>query len=362
MSDTPILPPSDNFYQRVIATVFIVLLSVSVLLIVWWARHVLLLMFLSILMAIGLRTVGDWIGQRTPLSDGGALIVVLILLVLLLVAGSLALGQQVAIQLDQLIAQLPIGAAQLQSQLEQFEWGRLFLNQLANGVNWNELMMNVDRQAIFFQVTGTFSETLNIIATITIILFIAIYLALEPKTYVRGMIRLVPKSRRPRAAAVLNEMGEILQKWLLSRLVSVVVVSVITTLGLLALNMPLPLVLGLIAGLFSFVPTFGPIFAIIPALLVAVLQNPWEAFYVFILYTIVQQIDGYFLTPYIQRVTVSLPPALTVTWQLILSLFTGFLGLLLAAPLMAIGSVAVRMLYVEDVLGDYGDGGNDGDG
>ncbi|MFR0309084.1 hypothetical protein ACLHZN_26155, partial [Escherichia coli] len=49
---------------------------------------------------------------------------------------------------------------------------------------------------------------------------------------------------------------------------------------------------------------------------------------------------------------VSIPPALTIGVQLLFGLLAGTLGLLLATPLAALGMVLVRMLYVEDLLGD----------
>jgi predicted PurR-regulated permease PerM len=58
--------------------------------------------------------------------------------------------------------------------------------------------------------------------------------------------------------------------------------------------------------------------------------------------------------PLVQRRVVHLPPALTLSAQLILGVLAGFLGLLLATPLVAAALVIVRMAYVEDVLGDHG--------
>jgi predicted PurR-regulated permease PerM len=47
-----------------------------------------------------------------------------------------------------------------------------------------------------------------------------------------------------------------------------------------------------------------------------------------------------------------LPPALTILAQALMALIFGFLGLLVAVPVLAAGMVAVKMLYVEGVVGD----------
>jgi len=63
------------------------------------------------------------------------------------------------------------------------------------------------------------------------------------------------------------------------------------------------------------------------------------------------------IAPFIPKRTVSLPPALTLFSQTILGALFGFLGLILATPVMAAALVVVRMAYVEGVLERYG-GGN----
>jgi predicted PurR-regulated permease PerM len=47
-----------------------------------------------------------------------------------------------------------------------------------------------------------------------------------------------------------------------------------------------------------------------------------------------------------------LPPALTILAQALMALLFGFLGLMCAVPLLAAGMVAVKMLYIERVIGE----------
>jgi predicted PurR-regulated permease PerM len=54
----------------------------------------------------------------------------------------------------------------------------------------------------------------------------------------------------------------------------------------------------------------------------------------------------------VQRRVIRLPPALLIPAQVLLAVLLGALGLLLAAPLTALALVLVKMLYMEDVLGE----------
>jgi predicted PurR-regulated permease PerM len=122
--------------------------------------------------------------------------------------------------------------------------------------------------------------------------------------------------------------------------------------GLKLLGVPLALALALIAFLTNFVPFIGPIVAAVPAILVGFSVGADTALWVALLYLGIQFFEGNFLTPMVQRESVDLPPALTIGAQVLFGVLFGTLGVIFATPLAAAGLVAVRMLYIEDVLGD----------
>ena len=111
--------------------------------------------------------------------------------------------------------------------------------------------------------------------------------------------------------------------------------------------------MGFLAGILTFVPYIGAFVSAVPCLLLAVSINLDLAVYVVLLYIVVHLIEGYIRVPLVQRRVVPLPPALTLSAQIILGVVAGFLGLLLATPLVAAAIVIIRMVYVEDVLGDH---------
>jgi predicted PurR-regulated permease PerM len=129
-------------------------------------------------------------------------------------------------------------------------------------------------------------------------------------------------------------------------------IGILTWIGLSILGVPLALTLGILTALLTFIPNIGPVLSVIPAALLAFSQDPIKAIYVVLLYIGVQVIESNLITPWIERQTIKLPPALTISMQLILSIFVGGLGLVLATPLVAAGIVLVQMLYIEDILGE----------
>jgi predicted PurR-regulated permease PerM len=201
-------------------------------------------------------------------------------------------------------------------------------------------------------VTGLASATLSVVVNVLVVFIIGLYLAAQPEMYAGGIKRLLPLRYRARAGEVLGVLDEALGRWLIGRCGLMLVNGGLTAAGLWLLGMPLALTLGLLAGLLNFVPNFGPVIAALPAVLIAFLQGPQQALYVALLYVTVQMLDGYLLTPLVDRRSVELPPALTISAQVLLGLLFGFVGLLVASPLAATVMLLVKMLYIEDVLGD----------
>jgi predicted PurR-regulated permease PerM len=144
--------------------------------------------------------------------------------------------------------------------------------------------------------------------------------------------------------------GRTLRAWLVGQAVAMASIGVLTTLGLLALGIPLALSLGLIAALLEFIPFVGPVLSAVPAVLVAFAQSPMDAVWTALLYLVVQQVEGHVAMPLIQARAVALPPALTVAATVGMGMLFGFTGMLFATPLVAAAMVLVRMVYVEGLL------------
>jgi len=108
--------------------------------------------------------------------------------------------------------------------------------------------------------------------------------------------------------------------------------------------------LDVVTALMTFIPNFGPLIAAVPALLLAFSVSPMTGVYVLILLLVIQNLEGAFITPIIHRNMIALPPALIISVQVLLAAGVGFIGLLVAMPLVAVTMVLVERLYVEDVL------------
>jgi predicted PurR-regulated permease PerM len=206
------------------------------------------------------------------------------------------------------------------------------------------------------------TSTVEMVAGLLLILMMSIYIGADPMTYRNGILHLFPKRRRERIGEVLSAMSLQLRKWLVTQLIAMLVIGCVSTIALLILGVKAPFALGVIAGLLEFVPTVGPILSAVPAIAMGFLDSPEKALYVGLAYLVIQQLEGHLLIPLLMKGGMDLPPVLTIVTQGLMALLFGFLGLMIAVPLLAAVIVPVKMLYVEDALGDDIGMEDDGDG
>lgn len=340
---------NEEFTKKVLIFVGI---SAFVVLFIWvftYVFDVILLLFAAILIAIFLRGLANLTRRYTKLSEGLSVLLVSLALLIILGGAIALLAPSVAEQVRHLRDELPKSAQQASAYISKFSWGRTVIEQLPSA---DEVMEKIDAATVLSRVGGYFSSTLGALGNFFIVILLAIYMAIEPQFYARGLTKLFPKSIRPRVYEILAEIGDTLSWWLIGKVASMVFIGLLTWIGLWILGVPLSLTLGLIAGLLSFIPNFGPIFSAVPAILLGFIDSPIKALYVLILFVVVQIIESNLVTPMIERRTVELPPALTVVTQLALGVLIGGLGLVLATSLLAVIIVLVQMVYIQDVLGD----------
>jgi len=335
------------FANRVLITVGIVAMSILVMYFFVVLSRVLLIVFAGVLVAVGLGGGADILRRRTALERPGALAVVITLVVLVPFLLSGIIGPALMGQINDLIVQLPEAVARFRARLADQEWAKRII---AEPDAIRDLMPSPKQ--VMGGVTSAFSRTLGVVANVFVILFIGIYGAAAPGSYVSGVVHLTPKRNRVRAQEVIDALAHALRWWLVGRLTMMTVVGVLTTLGLWIAGVPTPMALGLLAALLSFVPYVGPILSFFPAVLVALMVSLTKVLYVAIVFGLVQTLESYVITPLVQQRAVSLPPVILITAQIAMGVIAGATGVLLAAPLAIVVIVLLQMLYVEDVLGD----------
>lgn len=338
---------SSQFTRRVLIVVGIVATTVLLLLFIGTSISVILLAIAGTLVTIFFDGIARLVHSRLPLSMGWCRVVAVIIFFIVVGGIGGALAPYVTDQASQLGEQLPSSLQEVEQQVQKLPGGQQIISYVKNKDMMKEISGNV--QKFFSALFGLF----GVLGNMYVILFLGFLILASPQAYVEGILHLVPKSKRDRANEILDILGETLRSWLTGKLLSMLIVAIFTWIGLWILGIPLALILGIIAGLLAFVPNFGPVAALLFGVVIAATQGPQKMLWTAAVYTAVQVIESNLITPLIQQRQVSLPMAMILFAQLVLGVYTGVLGLVLATPIFAIIMVLIKTLYVEDVLGDH---------
>jgi predicted PurR-regulated permease PerM len=194
------------------------------------------------------------------------------------------------------------------------------------------------------RLTSAVGTALGAVTSAVLILALGIFFATEPKLYDRGVAWMLPLRHRAHYYRLLERVGFNLRRLLFGRLVGMAFEGVFTWAMLTLGGVPFAALLGVITGTLAFIPNIGAIVS--GALMVAVgfSAGNGTGLWAIVVYFAVQNIDGYLVLPYIARKTVDLAPAMVLAAQLILGALFGFLGLLLADPIVASLKVTLEQL------------------
>ncbi len=318
--------------------------------ILWEIRQVVLLVFAAVVLATVLNRVVRQL-QQYRIKRGIAIAITVVLLLVLVVGFFALIVPRIIEQLQQLAQILPQISQRVRSWLDSVQ--ALIPGQvLADNRAINNLTQSL--QAWIGRLLGNFFVILNnsLSAVISLLLFlvVTIMVLVDPFTYRRIFILAFPAFYRRRVDEILNECEHSLVAWIRGTLLVMAVIAVLSFIGLSLLGVPLPLVNAALAGLLEFIPNVGPTLSVIPPALLALLDEPWKAIAVVVLYLAIQQVESLILVPLVMKQTVDLLPVFTILAVVVFASFFGFLGLFLAIPLLIVSQIWLKEVLVKDIL------------
>ncbi|MBX9929185.1 MAG: AI-2E family transporter [Gemmatimonadaceae bacterium] len=330
----------------------------GLVLLLWLAgtlRDILLLVFISGLVAVYLRALTALIEQRTTLPRGPAFTLAVVASVAALVGVGVLLVPPVVAQTRALIAVLPERVLAIEQAIEAFV-GRF--PELAGSFKPGEhqlLEKGVEEATgwVGSVLPRVFSLAHGVVDLVAVIVM-SLYLALDPGLYRGWLVALVPPAKRQTAHEVTDRVIAVLRAWVLAQLLAMTILGVLTAIGLYLLDVPYWLAFGIFTGVVALVPFFGTfVSTLLPALFALGGDGGMtRALAVVALGVIIHVVENNIVNPLIMHRQIALPPVLTIMSVLILSRLLGPLGLLVAVPALAVILVLVKELLLTRTYGD----------
>jgi len=275
------------------------------------------------------------------LERAGVPRVLAIMLILFVIIGGVALLViNVTAQLNQFFAELPRYQARIRdlvSHVMEFvnrlrERMGSILPEESSGVRevkLTESQLDTTR-ALFAQV----GETLGTLLYAATVPFLTFFMLKDREKFGRVLAGIFTRNERLGEADVTGAISRTMTAYALGLSFVMMIMAAATTLGLMVLRINYYYVLGPIAGIAILLPYVGVILSLVPAVAVAYFQYDGEkALLVFLVYSLMQFLEGNVLTPYIVGGKVRLFPLTVMVAFVFWGTIWGIPGAVLAVPL-----------------------------
>jgi predicted PurR-regulated permease PerM len=189
-------------------------------------------------------------------------------------------------------------------------------------------------------------QAVGVLANAIIIFFLSAFLVYERDRAHDWAIPLLPRRKRRPASRLARSVLQRLARFIHGQLLLMTFVGTGMTLALIVLGIPFALPLGLFAFIVEAVPMIGPWLAIIPAAAVAFTESPEQALILIVFWTVIQQIEGYVLTPAVMGKVQHVPPSVVLLSVLAGFQLFGFIGAVIAVPFVAAVAMVIEAVLV----------------
>ena len=201
-------------------------------------------------------------------------------------------------------------------------------------------------QGVVGRFTAVAFNAAQILVVLVTVFIGVIFTLMNPRPIFGAIFLIVPERHHDQTLAIMQRVGRFVPTWAFATLLAML------TVGLLVILLMWPffgfvdaLLLGLIAGIFEAIPYLGPILSAVPALLFALGEGGMIPLWVLLAYLAVQLLENNVISPLIMARSMKLHSLAVIFSMLLCVAAFGVLGVLVAAPLVAIVGIVHDELY-----------------
>lgn len=261
-------------------------------------------------------------------------------------------GPTIVKQFNDLIRNIPFYITKTREIIEnlyQTSWFQWVLTQDYFSIEKIESTITQYASRITNNITNGVQSVFSVITNITLIIvtvpFILFYMIKDGHKLPHQVVKFFPSDFRDEVMIILKETGETLSTYIQGQMLVSMFVGLFTFIGYLIIDLPYALLLAITVAITNIIPYVGPFIGAAPAVIVGLLDSPFKALLAIIVVTIVQQIDGNVISPFIIGKRLDTHPLTIIILLLVAGNIAGILGMILAVPTYAVTKTVVINLY-----------------
>jgi len=339
--------PGEWVHKGIAATIGVLV----VLGLVWLsiqATNVLILVFVAILLASGLRPAVGLMRSRLPIGLGTSILLGYGVFAVSIVVASFLVVPTAVGQVDRFATELPASLDRAR------EWGKTLepdaLSSTVTGVvDEISKRFTSNGQPNAEDVVAVGLTVAEAVASLVTLLTLVFFWMTEHARLQRYALAFVSLERRSGMRQAWDEVEDRLGLWVRGQLILMGSMALATGAVYTVMGLPSALLLGLIAGFAEAIPLVGPLIGAIPAVVVAATVDPQLVLFVVLAYIVIQFIEGNVLVPMVMRNTIRLSSFLVIASLLVGGAVAGLVGTFLAVPIVAAVEVILERFQARDV-------------
>ncbi|GGD94080.1 AI-2E family transporter [Paenibacillus nasutitermitis] len=290
--------------------------------------------------------------ERKGIVRGYGILLLYILIISLIVIAVVAVIPLIRNQITSLIENIPEYSADAQQRFKEWTGSDFFSEaQETIGFNSADLMKSITSRASEFVgnawngIGGVLGVVTEIVLAAVALPFILFYLLRNGRNLPGFILQFVPTALRKESHRVMIEMNQQIASYIRGQIIVSFCIGGLLYIGYLIIGLEYSLVLAIIAACTSIVPYLGPVIAITPALIVAMVTSPAMLLKMIVVWTVVQLIEGKFISPQIMGKTLRIHPVTIIFVILTAGNLFGILGIIVAVPGYAVLKVICSHLF-----------------
>jgi predicted PurR-regulated permease PerM len=189
----------------------------------------------------------------------------------------------------------------------------------------------------------------GVLGAIVLMLITAYYMAIRPQPLIEGALRLVPPDHRDRALHLMRRLRTAWIGWMQGVAIHMAIAGVALYAALSVIGLDFAIVFATLSALLVVVPYFGTIAGALPPVLFALTDSPGKALLVLGAYVLIHQLEGNVIIPLVMARQVKLHPAVIAVGVVVVAQLFGFVGLIVAVPIISLIVILVEELWVKPV-------------
>lgn len=305
--------------------------------------RVFLILYAAIIVAVAINA----IAKRLPLGRRWVAALVGVTIIAIIIVAIWIGGPMLLAQMRSIAARAPEFATELDLTAER-------IRELT-GLNVGPLQerLSIGLQKLFGgdDMIGQARGAIQVLLLPLLVLFGGVFAAASPNVrLLTPMMRAVPRHRRGQVERVIALLGMRIAGWIQGQLLAMIFVGTLVTIALYIIGVPYALLLGVVNAFTEFIPLVGPWMGGVPAVAIAALEDPQKGVWTAFAMVGIQMLEANLILPLTMAKVANVHPFITLFALFIFGSLFGFLGMLLALPLVLLIWTLVEVFWVEGAI------------